>query len=63
MDAKQMANIPLNADEIISAIADEIADTVIYADLLAARRGIDLGNAVITKFNTVSKRANSDITI
>lgn len=35
-------------------MADEIADTVIYLDLLAARAGIDMGEAVRRKFNAVS---------
>ena len=37
-------------------LAHEIADTMIYLDLLAARAGIDLGEAVIEKFNIVSVR-------
>jgi NTP pyrophosphatase (non-canonical NTP hydrolase) len=42
-------------------IAKELADTIIYADLLAARLGIDLGDAVIQKFNEVSRRVHSKI--
>ena len=41
-------------------VADEIADMVIYADLLAARMGINLEEAVIRKYNTVSDRVGSD---
>lgn len=37
-------------------LAAEIADTLIYLDLLAARAGIDLAAAVIDKFNAVSER-------
>ena len=37
------------------AIAKELADTVLYADLLAARLEIDLGEAVRAKFNEVSR--------
>jgi hypothetical protein len=37
-------------------IGKELADVVIYADLLAARLGIDLGEAVVQKFNEVSDR-------
>lgn len=37
-------------------IADEIADVFTYLDLLAASLGIDLGKAVIEKFNEVSNR-------
>jgi NTP pyrophosphatase (non-canonical NTP hydrolase) len=43
------------------AIGDELADTVIYLDLLAARLGIDLGEAVIRKFDVVSGRRGSPI--
>jgi len=34
--------------------AEEIADVVIYADLLAKYLGIDLGQAIRSKFNKVS---------
>lgn len=40
----------------MGAVADEIADVVIYLDLLAARLGIDLGDAIAAKFNAVSGR-------
>ena len=39
-----------------SNLADELADTVTYADLLAAKYGIDLGEVVRAKFNKVSSR-------
>ncbi len=38
------------------AIAGEIADVIIYLDLLAAANGIDLGRAVQDKFNEVNGR-------
>ena len=37
-------------------LAKELADVFIYLDLLAAREGIDLGLAVVQKFNEVSVR-------
>jgi len=40
-------------------IAHELADVVTYADLTAARLGIDLGEAVREKFNIVSKKKKS----
>jgi len=43
------------------AMAHEIADTVIYLDLLAERLGIDLGVAVREKFNIVSERVGSKV--
>ncbi|WP_338508675.1 MazG-like family protein [Pseudomonas poae] len=49
----------LTADRII-ALGKELADVVTYADLLAARYGIDLGQAVALKFNEVSQRVSSD---
>ncbi len=42
-------------------IADELADAVTYLDLLAARLGIDLGQAVALKFNAVSERVGSPV--
>lgn len=39
-----------------NALRDELADTIIYLDLLAAAAGIDLANAVVSKFNEVSLR-------
>jgi NTP pyrophosphatase (non-canonical NTP hydrolase) len=41
--------------------AKEIADVVIYADLLAAAAGINLAEAVRDKFNEVSDRRGSKI--
>lgn len=46
---------PLTDDER-QRLAHEIADTVIYLDLLAQRARIDLGAAVREKFNIVSER-------
>lgn len=37
-------------------LADEIADVIIYADLLAKEAGIDLGKAVRDKFNKTSNK-------
>lgn len=41
----------------------EIADIQIYLDILAFRLGIDLGKAVIEKFNEVSERVDSTVFI
>lgn len=38
-----------------SLLADELADVICYADLLASKAGIDLGEAVRAKFNRVSE--------
>lgn len=42
-------------------IGIEIADLVIYADLLAARLGIDLSAAIVEKFNKVSIERGSSV--
>lgn len=39
---------------LLRKLAEELADTLIYADLLASFYGIDLGAAVVAKFNQVS---------
>jgi NTP pyrophosphatase (non-canonical NTP hydrolase) len=43
-------------EQLIKMEADELADVVIYADLLAHHFGIDLGAAVKAKFNKVSEK-------
>ncbi len=48
-------------DQASEKIADELADLITYADLLAARLGIDLGEAVARKFNAISDRVGSEI--
>ena len=37
-------------------IADEIADVIIYLDLLAAKLDINLANSILIKFNLTSKK-------
>lgn len=51
----------IQADTGHRALAAEIADTVIYLDLLAARAGIDLEHAIVEKFNLVSSKNGSSI--
>lgn len=58
-DGTNTAKDPQTEEEALGAIAGELADTVIYIDLLAARLGIDLGAAVRDKFNAVSRLRNS----
>ncbi len=45
----------------LDEIGKEIADVVIYADLLSHRLGIDLSDAVRKKFDEVSARVGSDV--
>lgn len=44
-----------------SEIGKELADVMTYLDLMCARLGINLEEAVIQKFNEVSDRRNTDI--
>ncbi len=60
-DGLQLANIPLDRQKIIDGIGEELADMVIYADLLAERLGLDLGEEVRGKFDLVSARVGSEI--
>lgn len=39
-----------------SQLADELADLVIYADLVAQAAGLDLAHSIASKFNAVSIR-------
>lgn len=55
--------IPGNSEtpeELQAALADEIADTFIYLDLLAQSQGINLEEAVLDKFNRTSEKIGYD---
>ena len=45
----------------IASIADELADLITYADLLAASLGINLSESLRRKFNAVSVRVGSEV--
>lgn len=60
-DGTNTAKDPQTVDELKTAVGKELADTIIYADLLAARLGVDLAQAVKDKFNEVSERMNSPL--
>ncbi len=62
-DGTNTAKDPQTESEAVAAIGQELADTIIYADLLAARLGIDLSAAIRDKFNEVSRRMNSTVMI
>ena len=47
--------------ELRSMAGEEIADTIIYADLLATKLGISTWVAVMKKFNAVSRREGYNI--
>lgn len=46
----------IGGDEFFKEAADELADVVVYLDILAFQLGIDLGDAVVNKWNAVSER-------
>lgn len=41
---------------LVMQLGEELADVVIYADLLASYYGLDLGTEIVNKFNKVSDR-------
>lgn len=58
---KKIERGDLTLDEARPLIAQELADTATYLDLLAFRAGVDLGEAVIDTFNKVSIRVGCDV--
>ena len=44
-------------------IADEVADVVIYLDMLCQKAGIDLETAIVNKFNKKSEQIGSELKI
>lgn len=44
-------------------IADEAADVVIYLELLCQKAGVDLGTAIVNKFNKSSDKLKLDVKI
>lgn len=53
-------NRGVTEDDLREKLGKELADTVIYADLTAARMGLNLGECVRQKFNEVSDRVGSE---
>lgn len=51
----------LDQHEFYQLACDELADVVVYLDLLAMQLGINLGEAVMEKFNRTSIRVGSQI--
>ena len=45
------------------ALADELADVVIYLDILASQLDVDLGEAVMSKWNRTSEKVGAPIRI
>lgn len=49
------------ADEAQQMMADELADVVVYLDILAFQLNINLGRAVMEKWNRTSKKVGSKL--
>lgn len=49
--------------DTVSHLAEELADVVICANLVADEEGIDLGRAVIDKFNATSEKYGLSVRI
>lgn len=53
-DGKKIPLTTEDRDKLIKDLAKELADVIITADLVAGQEGINLGEAVIEKFNEKS---------
>jgi NTP pyrophosphatase (non-canonical NTP hydrolase) len=63
-EVERAANGHAIPEATLAKLGDEAADVVIYLDLLCARAGVDLGEAVRAKFNRVShERLGSGIVL
>jgi Predicted pyrophosphatase len=60
---KKVRRGDLSLEDARETIGKELADIQIYLDLLAKQCGVDLGAAVIDKFNEVSDRVESPVYI
>lgn len=60
---KKIRRGDMSLDEARVELAKEFADIACYLDLVAKQAGVDLGAAVISKFNEVSKRIGVSVTI
>lgn len=58
-ERKKFERGDISVGEFRAKAANELADVVIYLDILASQLRIDLGHAVVTKFNAVSNRVNA----
>jgi len=48
-------------EEVREDLGKEFADVITYMDILASRAGVDLGEAVVSKFNEVSDRVGCSV--
>lgn len=58
---KKVQRNDVSLDEARSELAKELADVACYLDILAFRCGVDLGVAVASKFNEVSRRVGCEV--
>jgi NTP pyrophosphatase (non-canonical NTP hydrolase) len=58
---KKVLRGDLTMEQALPMLADELADVATYLDILAFRLGVDLGAAVVDKFNRVSERVGADV--
>jgi len=60
---KKIEREDFTLEEVRGRLANELADVVIYLDLLAHRAGINLGQATMDKWNEVSRRIDCNIRV
>ena len=60
---KKMRRKDFDLDFVHSNISEELADVVIYLDMLADSLGIDLGEAVIYKWNKKSDQLDIPLSL
>lgn len=60
---KKVERGDMTIEEARPMLADELADVVIYLDILAAQLKIDLGEAVMSKWNRTSEKVGAPIYI
>jgi NTP pyrophosphatase (non-canonical NTP hydrolase) len=60
---KKVRRGDLTMAEAHLALSKELADVMIYLDILACVAGVNLGDAVVDKFNEVSERVGATIYI
>lgn len=60
---KKVERGDLTPEEAKPMLAKELADVVIYLDILAAQLGIDLGESVMDKWNETSKKVGAPLYI
>lgn len=60
---KKVERGDLTIEEARPMLADELADVVIYLDILAAQLGVNLGEAIISKWNRTSEKVGAPLYI